>query len=180
MRHRRSDDISLRELLELRIDGLVEAVKSQGELFDKKLEGLASTVTANQATLDAARKIEAAELARRLDILNHGHERAVEVQQTYLRQDLYDRDSREYRVWRDGMSLELAGGRERAAQLSALDARVKIVESFIATAIGRDTGSQQTITDRRASAGEVRAYIALAITVVVFVILYIAPRMGGV
>lgn len=41
-------------------------------------------------SIEKARKLQAAEYARRLDVLNHAHETAVEVQHTYVTQEKYE------------------------------------------------------------------------------------------
>ena len=68
--------------------------------------------------------------------------------------------------------------RERSALFAGLDARITSLERMSATQVGRGEGHVQTITDRRASAGEVRAYIALAVTVAAFLIVYVLPGLA--
>jgi hypothetical protein len=181
VRPRRSDDVALREFLELRINSAVADLRSTEALWEKNLDALSAAMKAHQAGLDTTRAVEAAELARRLDILNHAHERAVEVQQTYLRQDLYDRDTRDLRVWRETATLQLAAGVERGTErtlrMTAIETRLSAAETVLATMSGHDSGTATTVLDRRASASEVRAYIALAVTVAVFLIVYVMPSL---
>jgi len=62
-----------------------------------------------------ARELAAKELARRLDDLNHAHAQAVEVQQTYLTQVVYERDQKdvkekldELRIWKGAITGQIA------------------------------------------------------------------------
>lgn len=62
-----------------------------------------------------ARELAARELARRLDDLNHAHAQAVEVQQTYVTKDVYERDLsevkeklEELRIWKGGITGQIA------------------------------------------------------------------------
>ncbi len=50
---------------------------------------------------DRALRMQAEEYRRRLDVLNHAHEKAVEVQHTYVTQEKYDANSTAATVARD-------------------------------------------------------------------------------
>jgi hypothetical protein len=69
---RREVDVSLQDLLETKIDGLRELVEERTHANERALT------------------LQAHEYERRLDSLNHAHEKAVEVQHTYVTADKYE------------------------------------------------------------------------------------------
>jgi hypothetical protein len=84
-------------------------------------------------------------------------------------------------VWRETATLQLAAGVERGTErtlrMTAIETRLSAAETVLATMSGHDSGTATTVLDRRASASEVRAYIALAVTVAVFLIVYVMPSL---
>lgn len=63
--------------------------------LDERIKALAREIERTEAAGRREVEIAAAELARRLDILNHAHQEAVMVQRTYVPRETYERDHKE-------------------------------------------------------------------------------------
>ena len=66
------DSIRLREYVDLRIADLKESLTTRERISEQQI------------------KLAADELSRRLEILNHAHQQAVEVQQTYVPREIFE------------------------------------------------------------------------------------------
>lgn len=82
-------DISLREYLE--------------HLIAKEIERIAEVF----AMQDEARKLQAAEYSRRLDELNHAHERSVADRALFLSHDSFEQFRREYVARHDSLTAQV-------------------------------------------------------------------------
>lgn len=70
--------------------------------------------------MDKAICIQSAELARRLDNLNHDHVRSKEDRQQYLTREVFDQSQRAVTAWREQVSATLAEAKGRASTLAAI------------------------------------------------------------
>jgi len=57
---------------------------------DERLKAVVASIAHAERAADASVKLAADELSRRLEILNHAHQQAVEVQATYLPREMFD------------------------------------------------------------------------------------------
>ena len=80
--------------------------------------------------MDIALNVRTDEIARRLHDLNHAHEQAVEVQQTYVSAEVHERDVTAARARAEAVALALEEARK------ATDERFSKIERFQATLTG--------------------------------------------
>ena len=73
------------------------------------------------AAMDKALALKSEELSRRLDILNHAHERAVEVQHTYVPREVFEAFIERFDEYKEttNRALILREGQSRGVGLSA-------------------------------------------------------------
>jgi len=64
--------------------------------------------------------IQATELSRRLDELNHAHAKSVEDKAQFLPREVFDQSQREERSWREQVNNTLAEAKGRATILAAI------------------------------------------------------------
>lgn len=85
------------------------------------LDTLKELFEARFAAIDTATTIHTKELARRLDILNHAHERAVEVQHTYVPRELFEAFEHVFEEYKSqtNRALVLREGQARGIGMSA-------------------------------------------------------------
>ena len=91
--------------------------------------------------MDEALRVRTAEIARRLDDLNHSHDQALSVQKTYVSEEVHDRDVTALRATVSA----LAEAADKKAEVlattltearEASDARFHRIESFQAKILG--------------------------------------------
>lgn len=100
---------TLREYLELRLDYERSLVAQKAELVEQ------------------ARTIQAREYERRLDILNHAHEAAVQEQARVLPREIFDVFKREYETKHADLKKHLDDFRlETSTQLTILNTRAAV------------------------------------------------------
>ncbi len=85
-------------------------------------------IVAELKAMDKAHGIQAVELARRLDELNHQHARSSEERGHFITRELYDAKHAELQQLVAGMQTEMSEGRGRSAVIAAAAA---IVASLI-------------------------------------------------
>lgn len=95
-------NVPLREYLEA-------LIRTQRETLEERLDAM-----------DKALDIQTKEVARRLLDLNHAHERAKELQNTYVPRELYEKMIEEWLKWRSSVDLALARAAERKAVFAAM------------------------------------------------------------
>ena len=113
------------------------------------------------AAIDKALVLQAAEYSRRLDGLNHAHEEARAVLNTYMTRETWDNNLKEHDLWREKVDASLA----RQPEPNAIDGRLKVLE----TSYARSEGAiSQAKTDASALAFKVSAgmgVITLVVTI---------------
>lgn len=110
-------------------DSLVDSIAAERRVLEQRLEGM-----------DKAQSLLAIELARRLEVLNHAHERAVEVQHTYLPRELFDKSIEELAAWRSAVDKSLAQSAERKAVIAALLVAALSLVGVVINTVLRITG----------------------------------------
>jgi len=70
--------------------------------------------------MDKEHKLQAEELARRLDELNHAHAKQVQDRGEFLTRAVFDQSQKEERSWREQVNNTLAEAKGRATMLAAI------------------------------------------------------------
>lgn len=102
------------------------------------------------AAIARALELQAREYERRLEILNHAHEQARQVLNTYVTRDLYDRAHFEVVEWQRKADVRLSEYDNRLKHVELgivnLPGGVKSLEIGLATQAGQHLGSRMTMT----------------------------------
>lgn len=85
---------------------------------------------------DRALMLQAAEYQRRLDLLNHANDAAVENWRRTLPRELFDAFVRESDKWRDDANVKLATSSSSQIAVTSIGARVTALETAVVTAQG--------------------------------------------
>lgn len=70
--------------------------------------------------MDKEHSLQADELARRLDELNHAHAKATEDKMQFLPREVFEQSQKEERSWREQVNNTLAEAKGRATILAAI------------------------------------------------------------
>jgi len=70
--------------------------------------------------MDKALITQAVEYERRLNVLNHAHEEAVRVLNTYITRELFEKSQEELRAWRNSVDKTLALDQGRKGVLTGM------------------------------------------------------------
>jgi hypothetical protein len=88
------------------VERIEQVLNEKEKRFEQLVEQRIRQLEIRLEGQNEARRLQALELERRLGILNHAHEKAIEVQNTYLRQEVFDK-SVETTILKDDARFEL-------------------------------------------------------------------------
>lgn len=108
-----------RELVESRAEALEKALGAQRELVDTRSEAL-----------DKALDIRTAEIARRLEELNHAHRNQQENWRQSLPREVFETTISELSKWRDQVNAHTTSLTNLPQHIAGMEARVKTIENL--------------------------------------------------
>ena len=107
------------------------------------LAAIKDMVLAKDTTDERALKLQAAEYERRLETLNHAHQQAIEAQARTVPRELFDQYVKETSDREDALSM--AQNDKMTARLSAINARIDVLDNWRSGLEGRVIGIMAVI-----------------------------------
>lgn len=89
-------------------------------VIEERLAGMDRVLRVERHNVETALKLQAAEYERRLDVLNHSHQRADRVQTTYLPREVFDRFETQSMAWRRVVDEFMATSKGKSAMIVAI------------------------------------------------------------
>lgn len=123
-----TDLVSLREL--------EQRFHSLQKLIDERTRYEREILSTRENLMKDAIEIAGIETKRRLDELNHAHQEARMNWQTSLPREMFDQFLQEYRVWRDGVNVNITGYSNLGPRLIDIAKRMERQEEQINQATG--------------------------------------------
>jgi signal recognition particle GTPase len=87
---------------------------------------------------DVALQLQTKELARRLEDLNHAHQKSIEDRREFLLKETFDISLKEVRSWREQVTITLAEHKGKSSTLAAIYAvAASLVVGLVVLVVGR-------------------------------------------